>query len=352
MLFFIPMVEPWMNWTGSFWTISERPWPRTEDSGAGFCSGPRPARALSAANNPGVSTRLTARTASGSTGRTGSVSRPCGRPSGPGMPPAGPARPGRGSDGTGRSDRIFRRFTMRVIIVGAGEVGFHSARRLMAEHKDVVVIDKNARVLQRIVDNMDVQTIEGSGCSPRVLEDAGVREADMLLAVTDSDEINLMACTFANILSPGITKVARIRSEDFLEYGQGLSEQIHIDTFINPELEVVRNIESLLGSTGVVDTSEFADGRIRLVGTWVGKDSPLAGRPLVDIRQASDRRFIVAALIREDDLIVPTGLDMVQEGDLLYFVCEDLDLDTLLKSFGVCRKAQKNLLIVGGGPAG
>jgi Trk K+ transport system NAD-binding subunit len=109
---------------------------------------------------------------------------------------------------------------LKAIIVGAGEVGFHIAKRLASENKDVVVIDRNPAVLQRILDHMDVQVLEGSGCSPLVLGEAGIAQADMLLAVTDSDEINLMACTFANMLAPGLTKLARIRNDEYTAYGR------------------------------------------------------------------------------------------------------------------------------------
>ncbi|MGB8719946.1 MAG: NAD-binding protein, partial [Desulfobacterales bacterium] len=130
---------------------------------------------------------------------------------------------------------------MKIIIVGAGEVGYHIASRLAVENKDVVVIDKNPEALRRFADNVDVQVISGSGSSPHILEEAGIREAEILLAVTDSDEANLVACLMTNILSPTTKKLARIRDADYDKFHDTFRENApHIDTIINPEIEVVK----------------------------------------------------------------------------------------------------------------
>lgn len=112
---------------------------------------------------------------------------------------------------------------MRIVIIGAGEIGFHVAQRLSLEHKDVVVIDKNPEALRRISDHLDVQTIQGSGSSPVLLEQARIGQARLLLAVTDSDETNLTACLFARALAPDLTKLARIRNQEYLHYKSTLT---------------------------------------------------------------------------------------------------------------------------------
>ncbi len=242
---------------------------------------------------------------------------------------------------------------MKIIIVGAGEVGSHCARRLALENKDVVVVDRDPRVLGRLQDAMDVQILEGSGSNPETLKRAGIKDAEIFLAVTDSDETNLTACTFANILSPGITKLARIRNQDVLGYQDVLNRELHLGTIINPELEVVKTIEGLLGTPGATDLSEFAGGRIKLVGLWIGEKNEFAGTRLMDLRQnVGDFRFIVAAIIRGDDLIIPTGLDHIRAGDLVYLVCEDKDMRQLLQVFCPARAGWRNVLIVGGGNIG
>ncbi|MGE4506292.1 MAG: NAD-binding protein, partial [Desulfovibrionaceae bacterium] len=132
---------------------------------------------------------------------------------------------------------------MRIIIVGAGEVGYHISRRLAVENKEVVVVDTRAEALTRVAETLDVQTMLGSGSSPRVLEDAGVKGADILLAVTDSDETNLMACYFAKRLNPNITLLARARDEGFADHRELLTgEPMSISRLINPDQEVVNSI--------------------------------------------------------------------------------------------------------------
>jgi trk system potassium uptake protein len=241
---------------------------------------------------------------------------------------------------------------MRIIIVGAGEVGFHIAQKLALEDKEVVVVDKDPVVLDRMLEHMDVQTIVGSGSSPAVLEQAGIKEADILLAVTDSDEINLVACTFANLLAPGLTKLARIRNEEYTRYRDSLST-LGIEVVINPEVEVIKSIERLMGAPDAVDISEFGGGKVRLIGLWIRRGSELAGTPLTKLReQAGTKRLIIGAIIRNERLIIPTGEDIVQAGDLIYFICEQCDQERILGSFGGRRETMRNVMIIGGGNIG
>jgi trk system potassium uptake protein TrkA len=242
---------------------------------------------------------------------------------------------------------------LKVIIVGAGEVGFHIAKRLASENKDVVVIDRNPAVLQRILDHMDVQVLEGSGCSPMVLREAGIAKADMLLAVTDSDEINLMACTFAKMLAPGLTKLARIRNDEYTAYGEQLASEIGIGLIINPEVEVVRTIEHMLRAPGAVEISDLAGGRIKIAGTWISEGNPLVNTRLTELRRkAGERQLIVAAIIRNEEVIVPTGSDEIRQGDLVYFVCEDSQLQSVFSFLGNRPGKKSNVLIIGGGNIG
>ena len=192
---------------------------------------------------------------------------------------------------------------MKVLIVGAGEVGYHIAGRLSLENKEVVVIDKNADALKRVSESMDVQTVNGSGSSPSVLTDAGIRQAEILLAVTNQDETNLVACLAADILSPSTKKLARIRGADFDPYHDTLREQVpHIDTVINPEIEVVKTIERLMRVPGAVDVGEFADGRIKFVGVYLDSDARLAGKQLSELPDiVGQRRLLIAAVVREDE---------------------------------------------------
>jgi Trk K+ transport system NAD-binding subunit len=224
---------------------------------------------------------------------------------------------------------------LKIVIVGAGEVGFHIANHLTLENKEVVVIDKNADAIRRVSDNLDVQVVRGSGSSPVVLEEAGIRNAEVLLAVTDSDEANLVACLVANMLSPSTKKLARVRGGDFDRYHDHFRENApHIDTIINPEIEVVKTIASMLSVPGAADVGEFADGRIKFIGIYLDSDSPLAGVKLSEIPdKITHVRLLIAAVVREEELIIPRGDDCLMPGDLVYFISEKEKLQETLAVF-------------------
>ncbi|MEF2232064.1 MAG: Trk system potassium transporter TrkA [Pseudodesulfovibrio sp.] len=244
---------------------------------------------------------------------------------------------------------------MRIIIVGAGEVGFHIAQRLAVENKEVVVIDKSADSLRKIAETSDVQTIQGSGSSPEVLEDAGIAEADILLAVTDSDEINLIACVFANLLNGKMTKLARIRGSIYTNYSQLLTgDGVGITKIINPDEEVVNSILRLMSVPGAVEISEFAGGKIRLIGINLPDDSPVLGVKLFDLRGriGDDLGIVIAALVRDDKLIIPSGADRIHKGDVVYFACDIRDQEDILDRLGVSSEPVREVMIVGGGNIG
>lgn len=243
---------------------------------------------------------------------------------------------------------------MKIIIVGAGEVGYHIASRLVIENKDVVVIDKNSDAIRRVSDNIDVQTINGSGSSPVVLEEAGLKEAEILLAVTDSDETNLVACLVANIISPSTKKLARLRDADYDTYYDTFREYApYIDTVINPEIEVVKTIDRLMSVPGAVDVGEFADGRVKFVGIYLDKDARLAGARLSELSdRIGENRPLIAAIIRDEELIIPRGNDRLLPGDLVYFISEEHKLIDTLSIFDKHAHPLNRVLIVGGGRIG
>lgn len=243
---------------------------------------------------------------------------------------------------------------MKVIIIGAGEVGFHIARRLSAESKEVVVIDSCPDALRRITEYLDVQTIEGSGSNPAILEAAGIANADVVLAVTDSDEVNIIACTFAKALAPEIVKLARIRKDEYIDFqAKHGKDVLHIDKIINPDVEVVKTIERLISLPDAEEINEFADGHVKLIGLNVSDDSPVIGCELMNIRSlVGGLDLIIAAIVRGEELIIPSGVDVIQTGDLVYFVCRDEDLPTIMKHFGSHFRPIKDVLIIGGGDIG
>lgn len=243
---------------------------------------------------------------------------------------------------------------MKIIIVGAGEVGFHIASHLALENKDVVVIDKDPEAIRRVSDHLDVQVVTGSGSSPVVLEEAGIQAAEIILAVTNSDETNLVACLVADIISSSTKKLARIRNADFDNYHEHFLKQApHIDTIINPDIEVVKTIYRMMSVPGAVDIGEFADGRLKFVGVNLTDDSQLEGARLADLPAIIGKaRLLIAAVVREDELIIPRGNDRLKSGDLVYFISEEEKLLDTLSLFNKYDQPLKRALIVGGGRIG
>lgn len=243
---------------------------------------------------------------------------------------------------------------MKVIIVGAGEVGFHIASRLALENKDVVVIDTKMEALRRVSESLDVHVVNGSGSSPVVLEEAGLKTAEILLAVTNSDEANLVACLVADIVSPTTKKLARIRKAGYDGYHDHFKEfSPHIDRVINPEIEVVKTIERLIKVPGSVEVEVFAGGRLQFIGMRIDKASRLDGVQLVDMPAISGGTPpLVAAVVRNDRMIVPSGRDQLLAGDLVYFISAVDNLSGILELFGKETASTKRALIVGGGRIG
>jgi len=240
------------------------------------------------------------------------------------------------------------------VIVGAGEVGFHIASRLAHENKDVVVIDIDPEAIRRISDSIDVQVITGSGSSPVVLSEAGIEEAEILLAVTNSDDTNLVACLVADTISQSVKKLARIRDADFEDYHDTFRDRPpHIDTIINPEIEVVKTIDRLMSVPGAVDVGEFADGRVKFIGIHLDNEARLAGVRLSEISAKIGRPSpLIAAVVRDEELIIPRGNDRLKPGDLVYLISEEAKLLETLSVFDKHAEPLRRVLIAGGGRIG
>ena len=243
---------------------------------------------------------------------------------------------------------------MKIVIVGAGEVGFHIASHLAHEDKDVVVIDKNPQAIRRVNENIDVQVVQASGSNPAALMEAGIKSAEIMLAVTNSDETNLVACLVCDMLSPSTKKLARIRAGGFDEYHETFKEKSpRIETVINPEIEVVKTINQMMSVPGAVDVGEFGDGRVKLVGIRLSKNEKVIGVPLFELpEKIKQRPPLIAAVVREEKLIIPRGNDKLFAGDLVYFMTEDEKLTESLSFFDKHSEPIKRVLIIGGGRIG
>ncbi len=241
---------------------------------------------------------------------------------------------------------------MKIIIVGAGEVGFHIAQRLSEENQDVVLIDKDPQKIRRINDHLDVQAFLGSGTSPNVLKDSGIKEADMLVAATDSDEVNLIACLLARHLNHYMIKVARIRNWEYLaEKDLFDKELLGVDHIINPQSEMVDLVLDLMEVPGASEVINFADGRVKLIGFNICKDSPFAGSDLLSLKELEEKPLI-GAIVREGQVIIPSGEDTIQTDDLVYVVVRSDGLDQVTKIFCPHEETLRRVIIIGAGQTG
>ena len=245
---------------------------------------------------------------------------------------------------------------MKVIICGAGQVGFNIARYLAAEGNDVTVIDQSQELIHRISDTLDVQAIVGYGSHPDVLKAAGADEADMLIAVTFADEVNMTACQVAHSLFNVPMKIARIRSQTYLQpewttlFGR---ENLPIDVVISPEIEVARAVGRRLKVPGAFDMIPFADGKVKVLGVRCDDTCPLINTPLRQIRVLfPDLRMSVVGILRGDRPIYPSRDDQMLPGDLVYFVVDADQVSRAMSAFGHEEPEARRIIILGGGNIG
>ncbi|MGQ9571294.1 MAG: Trk system potassium transporter TrkA [Thermodesulfovibrionales bacterium] len=241
---------------------------------------------------------------------------------------------------------------MHVIIVGAGEVGYQIAKFLSRESTDVIVIDKDKNKLKRIVEELDVAVVEGEGGNPSALKEAEADKADILLAVTDRDETNMIACLLAKVFNIP-RKIARIRNPDYFKNVKLLSkENLDIDPAINPDLEIARAIVRLLEVPIATDIEEFEGGIIRVIGFKIPENTPLIGKTLRELGKTTSKKFLIGLVEREDKVIVPSGGDRLKSGDIVYMPVKKWDVGDAIAFLGLSAKPAKNIMLLGGGRTG
>ncbi len=243
---------------------------------------------------------------------------------------------------------------MKILVAGAGEVGFNIAARLVNEGHDVVLVERNESALERATEGLDIQGLRGHGARPSVLEEAGIAECEMLVAVTDSDEVNIVACLNAAILGrPDMIKIARVRDQSYLDPRIFGDERVTIDLAINPERLSADKILGILRYPAVIEMAEFAEGRVQLIGIEVRATSPLAGLRLLDLPDRSlEAEVLVAAIRRDDRIIIPRGTDVILPGDDLYLTAASDDVGKVLSTCGIRVQPVNRVAIFGGSKVG
>lgn len=238
---------------------------------------------------------------------------------------------------------------MRIVIVGAGQVGYHLADRLSHQDQDVVVIDTSPEKAELIGDRLDVLAITGNGASVPILEEAGVAKADLFLAVTNRDEVNILGCLAAERMGKA-RKVARISKPDFLIEKSVLSrEQLGVDLMINPERECAWETYQLLASQVASELIPFANSKVFLVGLRVHPGAPVAGKTIAELGdELRERRYTTVAIVRDGVTEIPTGASRFEAGDRIFLITPAEEMQHLPELSGTDPYPLKRVIIAGG----
>ena len=245
---------------------------------------------------------------------------------------------------------------MNIIICGAGRVGFTIAKQLSEQGHSITVIDQSSEDIQKIDDALDVKAIVGKATYPSILEKASASEADMIIAVTRNDEINMVICQIAFSIFNIPKKIARIRSQDYLNpkfttvYNK---ENLPIDVIISPELEIAKSIQRKLEAPGALDSVPFADNKIRLLEILINDNCKLINIKLNELtKEHPDLDANIIGIIRGDKFLIPKKNDNIQKDDKIYVIINSSQMTQTLEAFGHNEKVSKKILIVGGGNIG
>jgi len=243
---------------------------------------------------------------------------------------------------------------MKIIILGAGQVGTSVANTLASEPNDITVVDLNADSLREMQDHLDLRTVVGHASHPSVLRRAGAEDADMVLAVTNSDETNMVACQVAYTLFHTPTKIARVRSQEYLSApGLFAQDALPVDVIISPEQLVVEYIERLIRTPGALQVMDFAEGRVRLVGVKSGIDGPLSGHALSELPEVLPGiETRVAAVYRRGRGLTADGATRIEPGDEVFFVSSARDSHKLMSELSRHDGPSRRIIIAGGGNIG
>jgi trk system potassium uptake protein TrkA len=245
---------------------------------------------------------------------------------------------------------------MKAIVCGAGQVGYGIARALAREGNAVTVVDWSPELIEKVSTDLDVRGLVGHGAHPEVLERAGARDADLLVAVTHSDETNMIACQVAYSLFEMPMRIARIRAQNYLQPAWGdlfNTKNLPIDVVISPELEVGRAILQRVQTPGAFNTAVFSGGRVQLLGIRLDENSPVAGSTTEQLMELfPDLRIGVVGVQREQTLFIPQKTDPLLAGDDVYVVTESRQVRRVLDIFGRSSETARRVVVIGAGNIG
>lgn len=243
---------------------------------------------------------------------------------------------------------------MKIIILGAGQVGASVAANLVSEDNDITLVDNNPTALELISERYDLRTITGIASHPSILAMAGAKDADMILAVTNSDEVNMIACQVAYTLFHTPTKIARIREVEYLKNTSLFAQEaLPIDVLISPEQLVTDYIKSLIAHPGSLQVVDFADGKAKMVALRAAHDGVLVGHSLSQLKDVlKDIKYKIFIIFRDGEAIIPNGKTVIKADDEIFFISSQESIRQLLQVIRNNEKPYKSIMIAGGGNIG
>jgi len=236
---------------------------------------------------------------------------------------------------------------MKIIIVGDGKVGITLTQQLAEEGHEIIVIDQNQEAIRHVTELYDVLSVSGNGASMQVLQEANVQEADLVIAVTASDEANILCCMTARALGCKHT-IARVRNTEYADQLIMLKDTLGLSMTLNPELSAAREIFNALQFPSFLSRETFARGRVEIVSLAIHKDNPLIGKKLYELPTDSKLKVLICAVERGDDVYIPSGNFVIEEGDKIHVTAEAHTLASLIKYLGIENTRLRDVVLVGG----
>ena len=238
---------------------------------------------------------------------------------------------------------------MNIIIAGGGKVGQTLARQLAAEGHSLTIIDQRSHILEKIVENYDAMGVQGNCASKEVLLQAGVKDADLLIAATNADEVNLLCCMTAHGIHRNIHTIARIRNPEYTEQIMTMPDVFPLSMTVNPEKQAAAEIERLLRFPGFLRRDTFAKGRTEIVELRIDKDSKLCNISLMEMGSVVKCKVLVCAVLRAGAAVAPSGNFVLKEGDRIFVTAPTANLSILLKNLGIYTRKARKVMLCGGG---
>jgi len=235
---------------------------------------------------------------------------------------------------------------MKAIIIGAGRTGESIVKNLSRENHDIVIMDLKSDRVQEVVDRYDVRGVVGGACVEENLREAGAETADLLIAVTDRDEINILSCIMGKSLGAK-NLIAHVRNPDYFKSMNAMKDQFGVDMFINPEAALAEEIGKLLRFPSAVKVSSFSGGRVDIAELKITKENKLCGKTLLEIKEKSKIAFLVATIERDGELIVPGGSTVLTDGDVISVCAKNSELKNVFSLFGLIKHKVQSVLILG-----